>query len=120
MKSMTNIDSFGHVRGESLFIDDLDIKRNTLFALVFDSSKAHGKIKNLDISKAETIEGVIKIFTYKDIPGENQIGGILPDEPLLAENLVDYIGQPIAIIIAISEKIAKKAKKSDQKECCKA
>jgi len=110
MKSMTNIDSFGHVRGESLFIDDLDIKRNTLFALVFDSSKAHGKIKNLDISKAETIEGVIKIFTYKDIPGENQIGGILPDEPLLAENLVDYIGQPIAIIIAISEKIAKKAK----------
>ena len=110
MKSMTNIDAFGHVRGESLFIDDIVIKQNTLFALVFDSPKAHGKIKHLEFSKAEKIEGVIKIFTYKDIPGENQIGGILPDEPLLAENEVYFAGQPIALIIATSEKSAKKAR----------
>ena len=110
MKSMTNIDSYGHVRGESLFIDDIIVKQNTLFAHVFDSPKAHGKIKKLDISKAKIIDGVVKIFTFKDIPGENQIGGILPDEPLLAENEVHYIGQPIALIIATSEKIAKRAK----------
>ena len=112
MKSMTNIDSFGHVRGESLFIDDIVVKRNTLFALVFDSPKAHGKIKYLEISKAEKIEGVVKIITYKDIPGENQIGGILPDEPLLAESEVHFVGQPIALIIATSERSAKKARAS--------
>ncbi len=110
MKSMTNIDAFGHVRGESLFIDDIVIKQNSLFALVFDSPKAHGIIKHLEISKAEKIEDVIKIFTYKDIPGENQIGGLLPDEPLLAENEVHFAGQPIALIIATSEKSAKKAR----------
>ena len=110
MKSMTNIDAFGHVRGESLFIDDIIVKQNTLFALVFDSPKAHGKIKYLEISKAEKIEGVVKIFTYKDIPGENQIGGILPDEPLLAESEVHFVGQPIALIIATSERSAKKAR----------
>lgn len=112
MKSMTNIDAFGHVRGESLFIDDIIVKQNTLFALVFDSPKAHGKIKNLEVSKAEKIEGVVKIFTCKDIPGENQIGGILPDEPLLAESEVHFVGQPIALIIATSERSAKKARAS--------
>ena len=112
MKSMTNIDAFGHVRGESLFIDDIIVKQNTLFALVFDSPKAHGRIKKLKISKAEKIEGVVKIFTCKDIPGENQIGGILPDEPLLAESEVHFVGQPIALIIATSERSAKKARAS--------
>ena len=110
MNNMTTIDSFGHVRGESLFIDDIAVKQNTIYALVFDSPKAHGKIKHLKTSKAEKVEGVIKIITYSDIPGENQIGGILPDEPLLAESEVHYIGQPIALILATSEKIAKRAR----------
>jgi len=107
---MKNIDSFGHVRGESLFLDDIIPQQNTLFGLVFDSPKAHGILKKLDISKAEAIEGVIKIFTHKDIPGENQIGGIIPDEPLLAENEVHFLGQPIAFIVAVSESIAKEAR----------
>ena len=110
MKNFKNIDSFGHVRGESLFIDDIIVRQDTLYGLVFDSPKAHGIIKKLDITKAASIEGVIKIFTYKDIPGENQIGGIIPDEPLLAEKEVHFIGQPIAFIVARSEKIAKKAR----------
>lgn len=110
MNNIKNIDSYGHVRGESLFIDDIIVKQNTLHALVFDSPKAHGKIKSLKTSKAKKVEGVIKIITYSDIPGENQIGGILPDEPLLAEREVHYIGQPIALILATSEKIAKKAR----------
>ncbi len=110
MKSMKNIDSFGHVRGESLFVDDLIVQQNTLYGLVFDSPKAHGTIKKLDIAKAEAVEGVVKIFTYKDIPGENQIGGIIADEPLLAENEVHFVGQPVAFIVATSDSIAKKAR----------
>ena len=110
MKNLKNIDSFGHVRGESLFLDDIIVRQDTLYGLVFDSPKAHGIIKKLDITKAASVEGVNKIFTYKDIPGENQIGGIIPDELLLAENEVHYIGQPIAFIVARSESIAKKAR----------
>nr|BFF38115.1 xanthine dehydrogenase molybdopterin binding subunit [Tenacibaculum mesophilum] len=110
MKTMKNIDSFTHVRGESLFVDDLMLRQDTLFGLVFDSPKAHGKIKSVDYSKAEALEGVIKIFTYKDVLGENQIGGIIPDEPLWTEDEVHFWGQPIAFIVAKSEAIAKKAR----------
>ncbi|XRE42157.1 Xanthine dehydrogenase, molybdenum binding subunit [Tenacibaculum discolor] len=110
MKTMKNIDSFTHVRGESLFVDDLMLRQDTLFGLVFDSPKAHGKIKSVDYSKAEALDGVVKIFTYKDVLGENQIGGIIPDEPLWAEDEVHFLGQPIAFIVAKSEAIAKKAR----------
>ncbi|MDO6600156.1 molybdopterin-dependent oxidoreductase [Tenacibaculum sp. 1_MG-2023] len=108
---MKNIDSFTHVRGESLFVDDVITRKDTLYGLAFDSPKAHGKIKWVDYTKAEALEGVEKIFTYKDIVGENQIGGILPDEPLWAEDEVHFWGQPIAFIVAESEAIAKKARK---------
>ena len=111
MKTMKNIDSFTHVRGESLFVDDVITRQDTLHGLVFDSPKAHGKIKSVDYSKAEALEGVVKIFTHKDVLGENQIGGILPDEPLWAKDEVHFWGQPIAFIVAKTEAIAKKARK---------
>jgi xanthine dehydrogenase large subunit len=107
---MKNIDSFTHLRGESLFVDDMITRRDTLYGLVFDSPVAHGKIISVDYSKAENLEGVARIFTYKDVLGENQIGGIIPDEPLWAEDEVHFWGQPIAFIVAESEAIAKKAR----------
>jgi xanthine dehydrogenase large subunit len=107
---MKNIDSFTHVRGESLFVDDLICRQDALIGLCFDSPKAHGKIINVDYSKAEALEGVERIFTYKDVLGENQIGGIIPDEPLWAENAVHFWGQPIAFIVAKTDAIAKKAR----------
>ncbi len=110
MKTMHNIDSYTHVRGESLFVDDIITRQDTLFGLVFDAPKAHGKIKSVNYRKAEALEGIVKIFTYEDIIGENQIGGILPDEPLWAEDEVHFWGQPIAFIVAESETIAKKAR----------
>jgi xanthine dehydrogenase large subunit len=110
-QSIKNIDSYTHVRGESIYVDDVNVRQGTFFAVVFDSPKAHGKIKNIDYSEAEKLEGVERIFTYKDIPGENQIGGIFPDEPLFAEDEVHFCGQPIALIVAESEFIARQARR---------
>lgn len=109
-QSIKNLDSYTHVRGESLYVDDVNIRQGTFHAVVFDSPKAHGKIKSIDYSKAEALEGVTRIFTYKDIPGENEIGGIIPDEPLFAEHDVHFWGMPIALIVAESEFIARKAR----------
>ncbi|WP_081979286.1 xanthine dehydrogenase molybdopterin binding subunit [Lacinutrix jangbogonensis] len=109
-RSIKNLDSYTHVRGESLYVDDINIRQGTFHAVVFDSPKAHGKIKRIDYSKAEALEGVERIFTYKDIPGENEIGGIIPDEPLFAEDEVHFWGMPIALIVAESEFIARKAR----------
>lgn len=109
-QSIKNLDSYTHVRGESLYVDDVNIRQGTFHAVVFDAPKAHGKIKSVDYSKAEALEGVERIFTYKDVPGENQIGGIIPDEPLFAEDEVHFWGMPIALIVATSEFIARKAR----------
>ncbi|MFD1160805.1 MULTISPECIES: xanthine dehydrogenase molybdopterin binding subunit [Hwangdonia] len=109
-QSIKNLDSYTHLRGESLYVDDVNIRQGTFHAVVFDSPKAHGKIKHVDYSKAEALEGVERIFTYKDIPGKNQIGGIIPDEPLFAENEVHFCGMPIALIVAETEFIARQAR----------
>jgi len=107
--SMKNIDSHAHVKGESIYVDDIPEMRGTLHATVFMSSIAHGKIISVDYKEALQKEGVIQILTYKDIPGENQIGGIIPDEPLFADKEVHYQGQPIALVLATSEVIARTA-----------
>lgn len=107
---MINTDVLKHIKGESLFIDDIITPEGTLFASVFASSVAHAKIKNIDFSKAFEMPGIVKIITAKDIPGINQVGGIIQDETLLAENEVHFIGEPIILIIAESETIAKSAR----------
>jgi xanthine dehydrogenase large subunit len=100
---MRNIDAFNHVRGESVYLDDIPVRQGTLYAWVFGSPAAHGKILNLDLSEAQNMPGIIRIITAQDIPGENQIGGIIPDEPLLAEGEVHFWGQPVAIVLAETE-----------------
>ena len=113
---MKNIDSYTHVRGESIYLDDIPVINGTLYAAVFDSPVAHGKIISLDTSEAEKINGVVRIFTAKDIPGENQIGGIVPDEELLAADHVHFCGMPVALVVATSEEIARAAVKKIKME----
>ena len=108
---MKNIDSKSHVRGESVYLDDVPLLQGTLFACVYDSPIAHGKLKSLDISEAEKANGVVKIITANDLIGENQIGGILPDEPLFADEEVHFCGMPIALVLAESEEQARHAAK---------
>ena len=108
---MKNIDSHSHVRGESVYLDDIPVVHGTLYAIVLDSPVAHGKLNSIDTSEAEISEGIFRIITAKDLIGENQIGGIVPDEPLLAVKEVHFQGMPIAIVVAESEELARKAVK---------
>ena len=106
---MKNVDSRTHVRGESVYLDDIPLVQGTLFACVYDSPHAHGILKSLDISAAESSEGVFRVITASDIPGDNEIGGILPDEPLLADKEVHFQGMPVAIVLATTEEFARLA-----------
>jgi xanthine dehydrogenase large subunit len=108
---MKNVDSKSHVRGESVYLDDVPLIQGTLFACVYDSPVAHGKLKSLDVSEAEKSKGVVKIITAKDLIGENEIGGILPDEPLLANTEVHFQGMPIALVLAETEEQARASAK---------
>ena len=106
---MRNIDIEKHVRGESQFIDDINVPEGTLYAAVFDSTIAHGKILNINVEEAKLIPGVRALLTSNDIPGKNQVGGIIPDETLFAEDEVHFVGEPIGIVVADSLEIAKNA-----------
>ena len=108
-KKLANIDAIGHVTGKSTYVDDIPTMQGTLFIKIFDSPVAHGKIKTVDFSEAEQMPGVVKIFSKKDISGENQIGGIIQDEPLLADDEVHFRGQAILLIVAESEVEAEEA-----------
>ena len=108
---MKNVDSISHVSGKSVYIDDIPEQKGTYYGVIYTSPIAHAKIQNIDYSKALKANGIIQIFTAQDIPGENQIGGIIKDEPLFAENEVHYIGQPIGLIVATTLENANNAKK---------
>lgn len=108
-QSFIGPDFSNHVAGKSMYIDDLPVAEGTAFIKIFDANIAHAKIKSIDFSDAEQCEGVIKVFSYKDIPAQNQIGGIIPDEPLLAEHEVHFWGQPILLIAAETEDAAEEA-----------
>ena len=106
---MKNYDIIQHVKGQSQFVDDLISPEGLLYSAVHYSKSAHGEIINIDLEKASRVNGVKHIFTWEDIPGENQIGGIIQDEELFAKNKVEFIGQPIALVVADSYLNAKLA-----------
>ncbi len=108
---MINIDAHNHVKGKSIYLDDIQEMKGTLYALPFDATVAHAKIKSIDLHKALQRNGIVTILTAKDIPGENQIGGIIPDEPLFADGEVHFRGQVIALIIGTSEHHCRQAAK---------
>jgi xanthine dehydrogenase large subunit len=108
---MNNIDARTHVRGESVYLDDIPVVNGTLFGAAFGSPVAHGSINSLDTAAAAQMPGVIRIFTHADITGENQIGGIIPDEPLFAEHETHFCGMPLAFVVATTSEAARAAVK---------
>ncbi|ALO16341.1 Xanthine dehydrogenase molybdenum-binding subunit [Salinivirga cyanobacteriivorans] len=107
---MKNVDSINHVTGKSVYLDDIPVQKGTLHAVVFGSPVGHGKIKSVDYAEAKKLPGIAAIITHEDITGDNQIGGIIEDEPLFAEEELHFYGQPIALIVAKDAFTARKAK----------
>lgn len=107
---MKNIDAANHTRGRSEYIDDIPVRDGCLFAVAFPSPVARGGVRRLDVEAAREADGVVCVLTAEDVPGDNQIGNILPDEQLFATGEVHYCGQPMAIVVAASEKQARAAR----------
>ncbi len=106
---MNNMESANHVRGRSVYLDDIPVLHNTLYGAVLGSKAAHAKITGVHLEDAMAVKGVERIFTSADIPGQNEIGGIIADEPLFASDETHYYGQPIALVVARDELTARRA-----------
>lgn len=98
-KSIERIDALDKVTGKAKFMEDYSFP-GMLYAKLVLSNEPHAKIIGINVDNALKVKGVVKIITAKDVPGENQVGYALPDQPLLAEGKVRYHGEPIAIVAA--------------------
>ncbi len=89
-----------HVAGEAAYVDDILEARGTLHAAFGLSARAHARIRELDLAPVRAAPGVVAVLTAADIPGENNVGAILHDDPILADGEVQYLGQPIFLVVA--------------------
>ena len=99
-----------HVAGRADYVDDLVEPEGTLHAYLGLSARAHAEILSIDIEAVRKAPGVIGVLTVADIPGENQISSVHQhDEPVFAEKIVVYHGQPLFAVIAQTRDAARRA-----------
>jgi xanthine dehydrogenase large subunit len=100
-----------HVTGKAVYINDMAVSDKMLYGKVVYSSEPNAKIVSCEFEKAKALSGVHAVLTYKDIPGQNQMGPVFHDEPCLVVDEVNCLGQPIVLIAAENEAIALEAEK---------
>jgi CO/xanthine dehydrogenase Mo-binding subunit len=100
------------VCGTSKYIKDLEFP-NMVYVAIATAGVAHGVLKSIDIETARQQPGVIDVLTYEAIPGENQMGDIVPDYPALLKpgDKITYVGDYVAYIAAETPELARRAAK---------
>ncbi len=91
-----------HVAGEALYIDDLPEPAGLLHIHVGQSARAHARIVRLDLSAVRAAPGVVAVLTAAEVPGKNDIGPVVNDDPMFPEDEVRYVGQPLFAVAAVS------------------
>ncbi len=110
--SVMDIDGVQKAKGTLPYADDLFMD-GMLFLKAVWSKYPHAVITSLDTTAAEAVPGVVRVLTYKDVPGLNRFGVIKRDQPLLAAvgEKVRFIGDAIALVVAENDLAAEKAAK---------
>jgi xanthine dehydrogenase large subunit len=98
-----------HVTGRATYTDDIAEPAGTLHAALGLSPVAHGRLDGIDIDRLRALPGVVGVFSAADIPGENNIGPVIHDDPILAEGELHYRGQPVFAVVATSRDAARRA-----------
>ncbi|MSU01098.1 xanthine dehydrogenase family protein molybdopterin-binding subunit [Tissierella pigra] len=106
-KNIIRVDAYSKVTGKALYPQDIYLE-DMVYGKVLRSTKPHGKIK-VDITEAEKVKGILKIFTYKDVPKENKYGVVLKDHEVFVSEKVVRIGEPIAFIVGETQEICEEA-----------
>ena len=80
-----------------------------LHGKILRSPHPHALIKSLNCDKARALPGVVAVLTAKDVPGRNGFGAIIPDQPVICEDKVRFVGDGVALVAAETEKAAQEA-----------
>ncbi|HEY1042737.1 MAG TPA: xanthine dehydrogenase molybdopterin binding subunit [Telluria sp.] len=98
-----------HVLGQATYTDDISEVQGTLHAALGLSPRPHARFSTLDLDAVRASRGVVAVFAAADIPGLNDCGPIIHDDPIFADGLVQYVGQPMFIVVADTHDNARRA-----------
>ena len=98
-----------HVSGEADYIDDLPELAGTLHCALGLSPVAAGQLLGVDLETIRALPGVVAVLTAADIPGSNDCGSIVHDDPILCDGEIRYLGQPVFAVIAETRDAARRA-----------
>src|SRR6266536_2179659 len=104
-KPFRKVDARAKCTGQTKFADDIFLPR-MLYCKILRSHLPHAHVKNIDLSKALGLPGVIAIITGKDLPIPYGILPVSQDEHALCIDKVRFIGDPVAAVAAIDEDVA--------------
>jgi len=107
-KKTVRSDALDKLLGKARFTGDY-IPKDTMVVKVLRSTMPHALLKRVDTTLASKIPGVVSILTGRDVPGENEIGYAMPEQPFLNDFKVHYVGDPIALVCAVDENAAQEA-----------
>ncbi|GAB2490067.1 xanthine dehydrogenase molybdopterin binding subunit [Comamonas humi] len=98
-----------HVAGEATYVDDLPELNGTLHCALGLSPVAAGRLTALSLDAIRAMPGVVAVLTAADIPGANDCGSIIHDDPILCDGEIRYVGQPMFAVIAETRAEARRA-----------
>ena len=98
-----------HVAGEADYIDDLPELAGTLHCALGLSPVAAGRLTGVALETIRALPGVVAVLTAADIPGSNDCGSIVHDDPILCDGEIRYLGQPVFAVIAETRDAARRA-----------
>jgi CO/xanthine dehydrogenase Mo-binding subunit/aerobic-type carbon monoxide dehydrogenase small subunit (CoxS/CutS family) len=97
------------VTGAQQYGDDIVLEGNVVHGKILWAAHPHARILSIDTSEAEAMPGVVTVVTAKDIPGKNQAGLVVRDQPAIASDKVLYIGDGLAAVFAETPEFARAA-----------
>ena len=98
-----------HVLGQATYTDDIPEVQGTLHGALGLSARPHAMIVAMDLAPVRASCGVVAVYTADDIPGTNDCGPIIHDDPIFADGIVMYVGQPLFIVVADTHDNARRA-----------
>jgi aldehyde oxidoreductase len=101
-------DAVEKVTGSCIYADDI-VMDKMLYGKILWAEHPHARILEIDTSEAEAVDGVVAVITARDIPGKNQAGLVVRDQPAIADVKTRYIGDGLASVFAETEEIAEYA-----------
>jgi nicotinate dehydrogenase large molybdopterin subunit len=107
-RSIGRVDAPGKLTGNALYAGDVSFP-GMLYLKILRSDRPHAKILRIRTDEAEKHPGVVAVFTHRDIPGTNRIGGQRKDQPVLCDEKVRFIGDPVAMVAAETPESAEEA-----------